>query len=161
RTTYAFDPTLPAQESAEVLGRATRVVGQILEALAQEYRTTTQPGAWIARVGGTFWHLVQLAVPGRFRRLIFEHWMALIALTGILVPPAAALLGWLPSLDTSKLFVVGLILALVPAGLRIAVWALADYLHRGRQGLRVAGLIAVGVVLVLAALGAWKLKELV
>jgi hypothetical protein len=162
RTDYAFDSSLPADASARVLARATRVVGKMLEGLGREYHKTTQPGAWIARLAGAFWQLVEIAVPGSLRRIVFKHSMALLALTGGLVAVATLLLRAVSSFYSPKLLAAGLLLFLLPTTLTIAVWALGDSLYRDGKSLRVAGLVGGTVVgLVVLALAGMEVRHLV
>jgi len=158
RDGYQFDPSLPADQSARTLGRAVRVVGQMLEGLARKYHATTAPGAWIARLGGAFWQLVEIAVPGSLRRIVVEHWAALAALCGGLLVVASLLLRtFVSGLYSGRVVAAGVLLLLLPSAFMILVWLIADSLHGKGRLRRLAGWVAGVIVLILAGFKGWEL----
>jgi patatin-related protein len=157
RTHYKFDPSLPVPASMRTLARTTRVVGQILAGLGLRYHKTNQPGAWVARLGGALWELVEIAVPGSLKRLVWQHWAALVALSGGLVVGASLLLRIMSPYYSGRVLAAGILLLLLPSALMTTVWLLADFLYGRGRLLRAAAMVVVLIVLLLAGMELWEL----
>jgi hypothetical protein len=69
----------------QAISRSTQVVGRMLETIAQEFSAHgrgKRAAAWITRLGGILWGLVEVATPHSVSRLLFRHWIALAVLIG-------------------------------------------------------------------------------
>lgn len=105
RRDYKVDRRLDPKPVLEWAARSTQVIGKMFEDVARQARGGEESKhlAWVARLGGLFWGLVQLAVPGSLKNLLFYHWFkvlvafeALILAGGLLLNhDAAAHFGWL------------------------------------------------------------------
>lgn len=72
------DPDFPPEPTLKTAARATQVIGQMLEALADKYQMGGRRVGWIARLGQLFWSVVQVAVPGSFANLLANHWLKVL-----------------------------------------------------------------------------------
>jgi patatin-related protein len=154
RERYEVNRGLNPRAALRTLARSTIVIGRMLENIAQEYRLEGRAGAWIARLGRTFWGLVEVAVPGSMAALLFRHWLTLFYLFALLMI-AGGTLFLNPQVQQFGLLTLG-----IGAATHLATLLLGDYLRGGRRlqrGARwairvgVAGLVAA--VLALAMLG--------
>jgi hypothetical protein len=110
RKDYKVDRRLEPKAVLESISRSTQVIGRMFEEIADQSLLKKQSRhlTWIARFGGVFWGLVQLAVPGSISNLMFYHWFkmligfeVLILAGGLLLnQPGAAHFGWLSLLVT-------------------------------------------------------------
>lgn len=75
---YMAPPPPAAQQSLRAGARATRVVGQMLEGLSQEYAALNKPAVWLTRIGGVVWGLVEVAVPNSIRNLTVAYWFKIL-----------------------------------------------------------------------------------
>lgn len=158
RTAYAFDPSLPAERTARTLSRAARVIGQMLDGLGRDYRTTRAPGVWLARVAGVFWELIEIAVPGSLKRILWEHWLAVIGCCGLLIVTTSLILrAFFATMYSGRILAIGLVILAAPSAFMTIIWLTADVLHGYGRIWRAAVLFAAVVVLVLAG---WKGIEL-
>ena len=66
---YEINRELDAKSSLRVFSRSTKVVGKILEDVADQNSIEPSRLAWVARFGGIFWGLVEVAIPGSFLNL--------------------------------------------------------------------------------------------
>ena len=60
--------------------RASKIVGKMLEGIAEQNRIDKKRVVWITRLAQLFWGLVEVAVPGSVPNLIFYHWRKLLYL---------------------------------------------------------------------------------
>ena len=110
RERYVVDRRLEPKLVLESISRATQVIGKMFEHIADAslLRGHSRHLTWIARFGSVFWGLVQLAVPGSIRNLMFYHWFKLlVALEAVVLgvglvlnQPGAVHFGWLSLLIT-------------------------------------------------------------
>ena len=82
---YKVNPEFPAKETLEVTGRATRVTGDLLGALADKYSVLTNPATLISRIGQIFLSIVQVAVPGSIPDFVFHNLIVLIYLAELIL----------------------------------------------------------------------------
>jgi patatin-related protein len=158
RTAYKCDASLPAQRTARTMSRAARVVGQMLDGLGRDYGTTRTPGVWLARVAGVFWELIEIAVPGSLKRIVYEHWLALIGCCGLLIVITSLVLrAFFATMYSGRVLAIGLVILATPSAFMTMIWLTADVLHGRGRIWRATVVFAVVAVLLLAG---WKAMEL-
>jgi patatin-related protein len=153
KTDFEVPRAINPRMAASSLARSTQIVGRILEDLGNRWNQDKRPGAWIARLGGLFWGLVEVAVPRSLGDLLFRHWLKLLYLFEVLLlaggflfgRPEVQQLGW-------KLLGITLVLNLVVA-------LLSDFLTGRTRLRRTLALAVLAAVIGLAVLGAAKLPE--
>ncbi len=144
--------TLPPEPALRSAARATEVVGQLLEDLADTYNTSGGIKRWIGMVtwlGRLFWGLVEVSVPQSAWNLLFRHWLSLLVafelflIVGglILSREGASQFGWTALGITVGLYLFQYILGGILAG-------------RSRRVLKTVGVLLVGG---LAVYGGWEL----
>ncbi|MBI1927771.1 patatin-like protein [Candidatus Poribacteria bacterium] len=136
------------------IARSTKVIGHLFEAIADAYHISRRPWAWLAKVGAIFSGLVEVAVPGNLFNLIFLHWLRLLYLTEGLLIGGSILLG---SPQVQKFGWIALLLTLA---VNLVTWWLGDWMGKRtksrwlRRGIQVVAGVLIGIVLLLAVLGA-------
>jgi patatin-related protein len=80
RSGYTVNRDLSGPSTARNLGRATRVMGQLLEGLADTYRVSKKPVAWIAWLGTVVCGLVEVSIPQRLPEMFWRHWLKVLYL---------------------------------------------------------------------------------
>jgi hypothetical protein len=142
------------------LGRSTRIVGRMLEEVARnaqsdQLRNSAGAGAaaWIARLGAVFWSLVQLAVPGGLGNNLFRHWVKILYAFELLLLAGSTLA---LSQETQQFAVTALILT---AGTHLLATVLGDMMRTRHWAFRVPLFVLMLVLLGLAGIGAWTLRE--
>ncbi|MFL6518617.1 MAG: patatin-like protein [Chthoniobacterales bacterium] len=100
---FEVNRELDAEQALRLISRATAIIGNMLEGLADKYRfgPGKRVAGWIARLGTWFWSLVTVAVPQSLPNLFFRHWIAvlyvfdlLLILGGTFLAPSVKTLGW-------------------------------------------------------------------
>jgi patatin-related protein len=142
---YEVNHNLEAQGTVRLFARSSRVIGRMLEVLAEKHRVDSKRITWVTRLGQIFWGLVEVAVPGSFGNLFLRHWIKLLyAFEAFLIVGGLALLD-------SGMQRFGLLALAVTGATHVTVKVLGDYMSRGRlKFLRALG--GVGFVLVAALL---------
>jgi hypothetical protein len=148
RERYEVSRALTPRIALDVMSRSTRVIGKMLEGLADTYRLDRRGAAWVTRLGTAFWGMVEVAVPQSFTQVLFLHWQKLLLLFGVLLVVSSVLLNN-PAVTSFGTLIVVLALAA-----RTAVWLLQDYIEGGRLATRTAKGIAVAFLLFLLLRGA-------
>jgi patatin-related protein len=155
RNSYEVNRKVDPKTTLGGLSRSTRVVGEMLESIADGYRGVGRwPAAWLARLGRVFWGLVEVAVPRSLAGEIFRYWLVLlyffeallIAAATIFVKPQVQLLGFITLGVTGAIHLVTLLLR--------------DYMLGRRAWLRVLVAALVLALLFLALVGADTLFDL-
>jgi hypothetical protein len=78
--------------AARTVSRATRIVGEMLEEMAETRTIFRQPAAWVYWSGTLLWGIVEVAVPHSLWRVFWHHWTRLLfVLSAVLI-----LLGFIP-----------------------------------------------------------------
>ena len=104
RISYEVNRKADPKTALRALSRSTRVVGEMLQDIADGYRGVgRRPAAWLARFGRLFWGLVEVAVPRSLVGEIFRYWLILlyffevflIAAGTVFVKPQVQLLGFI------------------------------------------------------------------
>ena len=93
RSRYEVNRALNSKTAVRTLARSTEVVGRVMEQIANEYRVSGRPAAWVARLGRAFWGLVEVAVPRSMPSLLFNHWLRLLYLFELLLVVGGILFG--------------------------------------------------------------------
>jgi len=147
RDYYEVNRQFEPEPTLKVLGRATRVIGSILDDISNKNNVDSKFTRWISRVGQVFLGLVEVAVPESLAALLFRHWLKLlyffeavllVLATFVLSAPEVASFAW-------KLLALTL-------AVNFSVFVLRDYM-RGRNrwlriGVLVLSLVAVGLIVV-------------
>jgi Protein of unknown function (DUF3376) len=155
RNSYEVDRKADPKTALRGLSRSTRVVGEMLESLAEGYRGVgRRPAAWLARFGRLFWGFVEVAVPRSLAGEILRYWLILlyffeaflVAAGTVFVKPHIQLLGFIT---------LG-----VTAAIHVIILLLRDYMLGRRAWLRVVVAVLVIALLSLAVVGAYALFAL-
>jgi patatin-related protein len=153
KTSYEVNREFTPATTLDVAGRAAVIVGGMLEGVSKGSEKASASLAWVSRIGGIFWSLVQLAVPGGLGNRVFRHWLAILyafefaLLIGSTLAAAA---------DTQQLAVTALLLT---AGTHLFVSFLEGVMSR-RNGLGRAVLVGIAIImLALMGIGVWTVKR--
>jgi len=137
--------------AARALARGTQVVGKMLEGIARKREIDTKRIAILTRMGRLLWGLVEVAVPRRLPELLFHYWVQLIyAFAAIMIVAGFFTTG--PDVTKAGWIVLGGTLAV-----HLAAGLLNDYMRHRTGLLKAVKIAAVGIILVLAVVGAWHL----
>lgn len=149
--------------AVRVLSRSTRVTGDLLEGIGEEYRTNGErgaflatPTAWVARLGRVFWGLVEVSVPNSLAQLFFRHGLRLLYLFETLLIVGGTLLA---NPEVQKF---GLLALAITVAIHLGSLLLGDLMLGRRRWLNVRWLKAlivlfVAAIVLLAVLGAYHL----
>lgn len=153
KSRYEVNRALNPKTVVRTLARATQVVGLVGEHIADEYRVSGRPAAWVARLGRVFWGLIEVAVPRSIPALIFGHWLRLLYLFEALLIVGGIIFGG----DEVQRF--GIVALFATGALHLITALLADFM-RGRVRLlrTVTALIALLLIALalLGGYGAWQ-----
>ena len=128
-TDFNVDRRLDPSTGLRALGRGSRVLGQMLDAMPGN-PALKRPAAWTIRFGSVLWGMVELATPGTWWRTGFRYWLSAvlaIALALILVGiffgvPGAQKTGWiLVALSAALVVAKGVISDVVAGTMRVRV----------------------------------------
>lgn len=155
RDHYEVNRKFEPEPTLKVLGRATRVIGGILDDISRKNNIESKLTRWISRVGQIFLGLVQVSVPDSLAALLFRHTLKLLYFFEVVLLLVATFL--LPTQDVTNFAWKLLVLTLA---VHFAVFVLRDYLRGKRFWRRFAVLVLVIAVLGLAAIGVGDLFKL-
>lgn len=147
RTGYAVRREPDPEAMLKIISRSTRIIGKMLEGMAEKRSLNKTSVAWIARVGQIFWSLVVVAAPGSLLNLIFKHWLK------VLYTFEALLFVFGTVLTISPMQQLALTLLGITLGVHLLVRLLTDYIRGSNVLLRVIFVVLVAAFLLLAALG--------
>jgi hypothetical protein len=102
------------------------VIGKIFEQIAEKNARAGSRLAWIARLGGIFWGLVEIAAPNSLLNLLLRHWLKLLYFFEALMIIGGILLG------NSGVQQFGLLALLVTMAINLTTLYLHDSM-RGRN----------------------------
>jgi patatin-related protein len=148
RDHYEVNRQFEPEPTLKVLGRATRVIGDILDDISKKHNIESKFTRWISRVGQIFLGLVQVAVPDSLASLLFRHTLKLLYFFEVVLLLVATFL-----LSTPEVTNFAWKLLVLTLAVHFAVFVLRDYLRGKRRWRRVAVLVIVVAVLGLAAIG--------
>jgi hypothetical protein len=150
RTNYEVNRQLEPTPVLRLASRATQVIGRMLELLAngngKRDRSKGGPLTWVARLGRTFWGLIEVAVPDSLLNLIWRHWRKVLY-----VCEALLIVGGMLFYRPVLAFGVGALL--VTLVLHALVYLLGDLMRGGGWLRRLAWIVPVAFVAGLAGLG--------
>jgi Protein of unknown function (DUF3376) len=153
---YRLRESVDPKTSLETATRSVRVVGRILDAMAQETPGLRLPGRLLTRFARFAWGLVEISVPGSLAGRLSRYWLQFLAFVEaflivagtLLGQPGAVRLGWLA---------LGITLGIGAAKALVGAWLRG--LRLRSLGIGVGGLVAL-LVLALASVGAVRVLEL-
>lgn len=148
---YRVDRSLDRTAMARTASRATRVIGRMLEDMAEPGSAGRTRAGWLARAGRAGWGLVEVAVPGSPIRAVTQYLASLLALFALVLAVTGVALSSVP-LRNLGLTWIGVVLAF------LAIQALVEnFLHGGtliRRVARFGVVVLIAGVLYLAVAGA-------
>ncbi len=147
RTGYTVRREPDPEAMLKIISRSTRIIGKMLEGMAEKRSLNKTSVAWIARIGQIFWSLVIVAAPGSLLNLIFKHWLK------VLYTFEALLLVFATVLTISPMQQLALTLLGITVGVHLVVRLLGDYMRGKNTLLRAVLVLIVAALLTLAALG--------
>jgi Protein of unknown function (DUF3376) len=162
RDSYEVNREMDPKMAVRGLSRSTRVVGEMLEDISNQYQVDGKSAAWLTRLGRVFWGLVEVAVPRSLPNLLFRHWVKLLYLFEFLLIAG----GWLFVAPQAQRF--GFIALGITLAAHGGVLALGDWMrHKSRRWKRASQVLLtvaltalIVAVLLLALVGADTLFDL-
>jgi hypothetical protein len=160
QNSYSFEHVPSSEILVHIAGRASRVIGKMLDDIADHHPLLKSRIGWLTRLLTVFWALVEVAVPGSVGNLVIRHaWKLLYFFEGLMILGGTLLIN--PSVQQ-----FGFVALALTLGLHAVVLLLNEFM-RGRAWWRRAftvtlitlgGLIfAAGIILMLSILGAGSL----
>ncbi|HWT00156.1 MAG TPA: patatin-like protein [Pyrinomonadaceae bacterium] len=150
RKAYEVDRELEAQSFVRTLARGTKVLGLMLENVAEVQRLDKKRIRWVTRLAQVFYGMVEVAVPDSVPHLIFRHWLKLLYLFELLTV-VAGIIFTNPALNQFGLIAFG-----ITVTAQAAVLVLGDAMRGRHPWMIVLRVLVVPVVAVLTALGAFS-----
>ncbi len=147
RTGYAVRREPEPEAMLKIISRSTRIIGKMLEGMAERRSMNKTSVAWVARVGQLFWSFVIVAAPGSLLNLIFKHWLKVLYTFEVLLLVSGTVL------TISPMQQLALTLLGVTVGVQLIVRLLGDYMRGRNTVLRFLLVLLAATLLVLAALG--------
>lgn len=140
RDHYEINRQFEPEPTLRVMGRATRVIGSMLDDISKKRNVESKFTTWISRVGQIFLGLVEVAVPESLLSLLFRHWLKLLYAFEIVMLVLATFVLSTPGVATFAWKLLALTLAT-----NFAVFLLRDYM-RGRNLWLRLGILALTLV---------------
>lgn len=153
RAHYEVNRQFEPEPTLRVLGRATRVIGNILDNISRKNNFENKVTQWISRVGQIFLGLVEVAVPDSLASLLFRHWLKLLYSFEVVLLVLATFVLSTPGVASFAWKLLALTLAT-----NFAVFLLRDYMRGRNRWVRIAQLLAVLVILALVMIGIEDLR---
>jgi patatin-related protein len=153
RDHYEVNRGFEPEPTLRVLGRATRVIGSILDDISKKNNVETKSTKWISRVGQIFLGLVEVAVPDSLASLLFRHWLKLLYAFEVVLLVLATFVISTPSVANFAWKLLALTLAT-----NFAVLLLRDYMRGKNRWIRIGKLTAAAVVIALVLIGVQDLR---
>ena len=148
RDHYEVDRRFEPEPTLRVLGRATRVINQILEDISKKQNVESKFTKWVSRISQIFLGLVEVSVPSSLPSLVFRHFLKLLYAFAIVILVVSTVVLSEPGVADFALKLLALTLAT-----HFAVFLLRDYM-RGRNRWLNAGKALIATVLIaLIAIG--------
>jgi hypothetical protein len=127
----------------EISGRASRILGFMLDDIAERHRIENASISWITRAMRFFWGFVEISMPDTVANQITHHYLKLIYLFEVLMI-AGGLLFSTPAVQHMGVLALGATLAI-----NAVVLILQDLSKGKNRAVKLAGFV-VGAILVLA-----------
>ena len=150
---YEVNRQFEPEPTLRILGRATRVIGNILDEVSRKNNVENKITQWISRVGQIFLGLVEVAVPDSLPSLLFRHWLKLLYAFEVVLLVLATFVLSTPGVASFAWKLLALTLAI-----NFAVFILRDYMRGRNRWVRFAQFVAVLVILALVAIGIQDLR---
>ncbi|MGQ0761202.1 MAG: patatin-like protein [Acidobacteriota bacterium] len=147
RDHYEVDRRFEPEPTLKVLGRATRVIGSILDDISRKRKVENKFTKWISRVGQIFLGLVEVSIPDSLWSLMFRHWLKLLYFLEVLL-----ILGGILFSQTGVKS-VGWSLLAVTFGVNLAVLVLRDLMRAKKRWLWLVLTLLLAVIGFFAAVG--------
>jgi len=113
---YVVNLEFSTEASMNALGRSVRVMGGLLDGLAEQYQGLRTPALWLARIGQIFMGVMQVAVPGSLSGLFLQHWIKIAYLFELFLIVAGTFLD-----DTGVVARFGTVSFLITLGVDLTV----------------------------------------
>ena len=148
RDYYEVNRQFEPEPTLKVLGRATRVIGNILDDISSKNNVDSKFTRWISRVGQIFLGLVEVSVPESLLSLLFRHWLKLLYAFEVVLLLLATFVLSTPGVASFAWKLLALTLAT-----NFAVFILRDYMRGRNRWVRIGKLLALLVILALVLIG--------
>jgi patatin-related protein len=151
RDSYEVNRNLSPQTTLKTLSRSTRVVGEILEDVADDYGKIGQrPATWMARFGRVFWGLVEVSIPRSIQGEFFRYWLVILYLFEALL----IAVGTIFVREQVQALGVGVVALGATAVIHFSTLLLRDYMVGKSTWLRILIVASVFALLFFAVVGA-------
>jgi hypothetical protein len=155
RESYQVNPNLSPQTTLKTLSRSTRVVGEILEDVADDYGKIGQrPATWMARFGRVFWGLVEVSIPRSIQGEFFRYWLVILYLFEALLIAVGTIF------VREQVQALGVVALGATAVIHFSTLLLRDYMVGKSTWLRILIVASVFALLFFAVVGADTLFDL-
>jgi hypothetical protein len=148
RDHYEVNRKFEPHPTLEVMGRATRVIGSILDEVSKKNNVDSKFTQWISRVGQIFLGLVEVSVPNSLLSLMFRHWLKLLYAFEFLLLVLSTFVFTTPEVADFAWKLLALTLTI-----NFAVFLLRDYMRGKNRWLRGGALVAIAAFTFLALIG--------
>lgn len=145
RDYYEVNRKFEPEPTLKVLGRATRVIGGMLDDISKKHNAENKATRWVSRVGQIFLGLVEVSVPDSLVSLLFRHTLKLLYFFEVVLLLAATFL-----ISTPEVTNFAWKLLLLTVAVHFAIFVLRDYI-RGKRFWRWLPLYVLAIVVVLLA----------
>ena len=155
RNSYQVNRNLSPQTTLKTLSRSTRVVGEILEDVADDYGKIGQrPATWLARFGRVFWGLVEVSIPRSIQGEFFRYWLVFLYLFEALLIAVGTIF------VREQVQALGVVALVATAVIHISTLLLRDYMTGKSTWLRILIVASVLALLFFALVGVDTLFDL-
>ncbi|HEV8138413.1 MAG TPA: patatin-like protein [Pyrinomonadaceae bacterium] len=148
RDHYEVDRRFEPEPTLKVLGRATRVIGDILDDISRKRNVESKFTQWISRIGQIFLGLVEVAVPDSMMSLLFRHWLKLLYAFEVLLLVLATFVLSTPGVANFAWKLLALTLTA-----NFAVLVLRDFMQAKRGWMKAGMVLLTAILLFFAAVG--------
>lgn len=155
RDSYQVNRNLSPQTTLKTLSRSTRVVGEILEDVADDYGRIGQwPATWLARFGRVFWGLVEVSIPRSIQGEFFRYWLVFLYLFEALLIAVGTIF------VREQVQALGVVALSATAVIHVSTLLLRDYMRGKSTWLRIVIFASVLALLFFALVGVDTLFDL-
>jgi len=78
QNSYSFEHVPSSEILVHTAGRASRVIGKMLDGIADHHPLLKSRIGWLTRLLTFFWALVEVSVPGSVGNMVIRHWWKLL-----------------------------------------------------------------------------------
>jgi hypothetical protein len=148
RDHYEVDRRFEPEPTLKVLGRATRVIGDIVDDISRKRNLESKFTRWISRVGQIFLGLVEVSLPDSLLSMLFRHWLKLLYAFEILLLILATIVLSTPGVASFAWKLLALTIAA-----NFAVLVLRDFMQAKKGWMKAGIAVLIGTVMFFAAVG--------